>query len=264
MIAACKEIPADQFPLVWGGKLGGARVWRSLAFAGINWHPVINGRERGTPTSVYMNFLHVDLRLHTIRVNLHPVSRNLGATPGHPLGPDRRTDATKGDDEACYRAVAAEPCPALHAAPSGVVHVQIKCFPTCPRPSAQNCADHPGDRYPTSSVRESKLSPGAVPRGAFASGANYHRRPIKRDRAARASLSHDDLSAHQRRNFPCPHPATRCSWKLLARVRCLWISDGYNGQWPSLKRGKAPAGQKASRSLRRMKKKWRTKTRDHK
>lgn len=264
MIVVDREIPADQSPLGWGGKLGGARVWRSLAFAGIcpqtiatlwfnfsrsghqpacgnTWSPSPSWPARASPVT--------------------GLSKRAGPVSG--LGQVAISGAVYALFESGVRptphcGVVAYSRP-LRSQPETTTHETNPSYPSWRRSSAENCADHPGGRYPTSSTKNSKFSPGAVPRGAFASGANYHRGSCKRRRTAGARLAHDDISAHQGWDFPCSYPTPRCSRELLARVRCLWIPSGYNGWRPTVKRGKAPAGQKASRSLRRMKKKWRAK-----
>lgn len=189
---------------------------------------------------------------------LHQDDRNPRIRRGHPLGPERRKkSAAKGDDEACYRLVAAAPCPAHQAAPIGVSNA---CYQITSWPSGQtcNCACCSSSRRPSSTATLAQRR-GTRP---AASRADHQGRPGEGRRAPSPCFADDPLRT--RKNRPIPR-ASSSAWnqgQLLAGRPGSRIHRR-NGPRCSVKRGKPAPGVKASRLLRRVKRKWGKKNGTH-
>lgn len=225
------------------------------------WHSVVNGRERQTPHLRPGTTLTALTAFRGYEAPLDPGvlrqdDRNPRITRGHPLGPERRKkSAAKGDDEACYRLVAAAPCPAHQAAPIGVSNA---CYQITSWPSGQTfhcCACRSSSlrnhSAPSCTQRRGQSWPAAL-------GAHHQGQSRQGRRAHRSDLPHNSVRVGENRPISRAGSSSWSSGLILAgrsglRIHCR------NGRRCPVKRGKPAPGVKASRVLRRVKRKWRTK-----
>lgn len=190
-----------------------------------------------------------------------PRFRRYGDIPGTvfraAMRPPVDRDAGASTTLACGGSCSAKSASSRHAPPATgsafeILNQSIQ-KPPWPPGQAGNCCACSSRRRPSSTATRAKGRGRARP---AALGAHHSRQPGPRNRALSACIANDPLRTHQDGTISRPSSSAWSPGQLLAGRRRASVHR-CNGRRCPVRRGKAPAGTKASRVLRRHKKKWR-------